>query len=222
MKRCIAMFLTSCCLAANVASAQSVSAPVAEEGNTWEFQTVDLWSGKMTSRLTRKTIGVSGEYARMMYETTDVGKAGEFVKPRVTEGTMRADLNFNVMYRGEKLERIAYKWPLEPGKKWSYQIKEDLPLAANATVPQVVTTNTDVEVKGWESIEVPAGKFKVLKLQYKNSWSTENPASKGITLATTWYCPEIKTIVQSTFESFGADGSPQTRTRDQLVRYSAK
>ena len=222
MKRFICTLFAACCLLVSGAHAQSIAAPVAEEGNSWEFQTLDLWSGKTTSRMTRKTIGVAGEYARMLYETTDVGKAGEFIKPRVNEGTIRADLNSNIMYRGEKLERITYKWPLEPGKKWSYQIKEDLPLAANATTPQVITNNTDAEVKGWEVIEVPAGKFKALKLVYKNAWSTENPVSKGISISTSWYCPEIKTVVQSTYESFGADGSPQTRTKDQLIRYSAK
>ena len=222
MKRLVCILFASAGLLAAAAQAQSVSAPAAEEGNTWEFQTLDLWSGKMTSRMTRKTIGVAGEYARMLYETTEVGKTGEFIKPRVNEGTMRADLNSNVMYRGEKQERTTYKWPLEPGKKWTYQIKEDLPLAANASTPQVITNTTEVEAKGWEPVEVPAGKFKALKLVYKNSWSTENPVSKGIGISTSWYCPDIKTVVQSTFESFEADGSPQTRTKSQLIRYSAK
>ena len=176
----------------------------------------------MTSRVTRKTIGVAGEYERMLYETTDVGRAGEFIKPRVVEGTIRTDLNTNVMYRGEKLERTSYKWPLETGKKWSYQVKEDLPLAANATTPQVFITNTDVEVKGWETVEVPAGKFKAIKLVYKTSWTTENPVSKGNSTNSTWYCPDVKTIVMSTYESFGIDGSPQTRTKEHLIRYSAK
>jgi hypothetical protein len=123
------------------------------------------------------------------------------------------------MYRGEKMEKIFYKWPLEQGKKWTYSFKTDLPLTGTSTIPQTMTSNVSAEVKGWESIEVPTGKFKAIKIVYKTNWTTENPSSSGSSVGTSWYCPDVKTYVQYMFEAIGADGSPQTRNVTQLALY---
>lgn len=204
------------------AQAQSVKAPLPVEGNNWEFKTIDMWSSKPISELTKNTIGVSGDYVRMYYEMRELARNGEFIKPQVTEATIRADMNETVMYHGDKMEKIWYKWPLEPGKKWESQVKVDYPASGNNTQVQVVTTTYKAEVMGWETVEVPAGKFKALKIVYKINWAIETPISNGSSTTMVWYSPETKCNVQNTFESFGADGSPQTRTRQQLVQYAVK
>jgi hypothetical protein len=68
----------SCC-GAHVAHAQSVEAPVFAAGNSWEYQTSDLWSNKLISRMSTKIVGVSGDFVRMSYETTNVGNKFEVV-----------------------------------------------------------------------------------------------------------------------------------------------
>ncbi|MFZ6816237.1 hypothetical protein ACO0K3_17330 [Undibacterium sp. Rencai35W] len=206
-------------LAAQPVQAQSVRAPAIVEGDTWEFRTINMWSSKPISQFSKKTIGISGEYARMFYETRTLGKGEEFVKPQVSEGTVRTDLNMTVMFKNDKMEQTWYKWPLEPGKKWEFQYKQEFPSATNSAQIQVSITNTKAEVIGWETVEVPAGKFKALKIVYKNSWTMDNPTSSGTTQNIVWYSPDTKSSVQTTFESFGADGSPQTRTNQQLTRF---
>lgn len=213
------MLVGSFSMLVNTAFAQAVQAPSPIEGDTWEYQTVDLWSSKVTSRLIKKTIGVSEGFVRMYYDAHDISRTGETLKPQVSEGTVRADMNVTTMYRGERMEKTWYKWPLEAGKKWSYQVKEDLPPVANATQPQVMTTNIEAEVKGWEVVETPLGKYKAMKINYKTTWSTENPANKGNSVSSGWYCPDVKGLVQYTYESIGADGSPQSRTKQQLLRF---
>jgi hypothetical protein len=211
------MFISCCTL--NTVNAQSVDAPVFTPGGHWDYQNYDLWSNRLTSRLATKVVGVSGDFVRMQYETTNVGDKGELMKPTVTEATIRSELNAYTMFRGERMEKVFYKWPLEPGKKWTYQYKNDLPPTGTATTPQTMTTNVNAEVVGWETIEVPAGKFKVLKIIYKANTITENPFSTAASTSMQWYSPDVKGEVQSSFEAIGADGMPQARTMRQLVQY---
>jgi len=216
--RPISIFLVAAIsLTINSARAQSVDAPVLTAGLKWDYQTTDMWSNKLILRQSTRVIGVAGDYARMSYESTPVGAKFELTKPTTSEGTVRADLNSSATYRGEKMDKIWYKWPLELGKKWNYVVKTDLAPVGTSTQPQVMTSNFAAEVKSFESIEVPAGKFKAIKIVYKGNWSTENPAASGTSVSTSWYSPEAKNFVQYTYEAFGADGVPQTRTIQQLV-----
>ncbi|MES2070171.1 MAG: hypothetical protein V4488_07480 [Pseudomonadota bacterium] len=216
------MLMSVSLVALNSAYAQSVQAPVPAAGNSWSYKTSDMWSAKLISESTLKTVGVSGEYVRIFYETKSASKNGEFVMPQTSESTTRADLNSVIMYKGERQENPWYKWPLEAGKKWSFQIKQELPPTGSATIPQVMTQNIDAEVKGWETLELPAGKLKAIKIVYKSTWTAVNPASNGTSVSTTWYSPDVKRFVQYTSENFGPDGSPQARTLQQLVHYEVK
>jgi len=202
--------------------AQSVEAPIPAQGDNWQFQTIDLWTSNLVSRTSKKTIGASGEYVRSFFETQSFGQNGEINKPNVSEGTTRADLNQVTMYHGEKQERTWYKWPLVPGKKWSYQLKEELPPTAITTQTRTLTTTVNTEVIGWETVEVPAGKFKAMKLIYKSSWVMDSPSITGTSTSILWYSPDAKSSVLSTYETFGADGSPQARTKTQLIHYQVK
>jgi hypothetical protein len=85
-----------------------------------------------------------------------------------------------------------------------------------------MTMTVNAEVTGWETVDIPAGSFKALKLIYKTNWSTDNPPLSGTSTGTAWYSPDAKLPVQVVYEVFGADGSPQTRTKTQLVQYQVK
>jgi hypothetical protein len=205
----------------STAQAQTAENPVYAGNEKWEYQTIDLWSNKLTSRITVKNLGISGNYLRRSFETINIASNGEITKPQFSEATVRADQNTTVMYRGEKMEKLWYKWPLESGKKWTFQVKTELPPTTTSALPQTMTMNTSVEVKGWEAVQVPSGKIKAIKLEYKSSWFTDSPTSGagGNSIGYSWYSPEIKSDVQNSYESFGADGSPQKRTLTQLVLF---
>jgi hypothetical protein len=201
------------------ANAQSVNAPTFSEGEKWEYQTTDLWSKKIISHLTVTNIGVSGDYLRRFFEQSNTGHNGEFVKPESWEATVRADLNGTGIYRGERFERIWYKWPVEPGMSWAFQTKAEAAPIPPSTAARIMTTSVNAEVKNWETVEVPAGKYKALKIVYKSSWVAENPSGTGSSVSTSWYSPEIKGSVQDMTETFSAEGMPQARTVRQLVFY---
>src|SRR5258706_6382134 len=145
-----------------IAQAQSIGVPVPRDGDSWQFQTFNLWNSNLTSRVSRKTVGTSGEYVRTVFESQATGQNGEITKPEIAEATTRADLNQTVMYRGEKQERVWYKWPLAPGEKWAFQMKEELPPTVSATQSRTMTSTWQAEVFGPEILEVPAGKFKTI------------------------------------------------------------
>ncbi|WP_133166833.1 hypothetical protein [Solimicrobium silvestre] len=201
----------------NSSYAQSVNAPVYAVGEKWEFMKKDLWTGKVIQRYTVKNIGIAGDYLRRSFETTNISANGDITKPQFTESTVRADMNENIMFHGEKSIKVWYKWPLEIGKKWSLQSKSEIaPTAANA-VAQTMVSTWNAEVVQWENVDMPSGKVKALKIVYKLAWTLDSPTGGGDGVYTVWYSPEQKNVVQSIYETFTADGSPQLRTITQLV-----
>jgi hypothetical protein len=73
-------------------------------------------------------------------------------------------------------------FPICPGKKWSGAINAS-PLRGGG---RGYSYNLFVEVKEWEKIEVPAGSFEAIKIEYK--------AGPGST--TCWYAPEAQRSVK--------------------------
>lgn len=201
--------------------AQSIEMPVVKEGDFWEYQMFDMWSGRMTGSFSKQVAGVMGEFVRVSYDSREISKTGEIGRPVQTDATLRADMNSTAMVGGQKYDKIYYKWPLSVGQHWTSQFKSDL---ANAGSPsQVMTTTLESEAKEWETITVPAGKFKTIKIVTKGSWTVGTPvSSSGTYTAVRWYSPDAKAEVQYTYDAFGADGTPLTRTKQQLSTYTLK
>jgi hypothetical protein len=69
------------------------------------------------------------------------------------------------------------------------------------------------KVVGWEDVEVPAGKFKALRLEFDRSGQMRGSASESV-----WYAPEAKAVVKRVQMRPGSQ-----RTRDlitfELVAY---
>lgn len=215
------LMLAACLVIAPTAHAQSVPSPKPAAEDTWSYNTIDLWSSRELGQMTLKTIGVDDDYIRLFIESKANTGNGELMMPKAFETTGRADMNSVTMFRGEREEKIMYKWPLEPGKKWTFQIRQEVPV--NNTEPdsesQVLTNQFEAEVKGWETIDTPAGKFKAIKTVYKNKWSLEHNPANGLVVITSWYSPQVKREVQSISETFTPEGMPEARTRQQLLSY---
>lgn len=209
-------------MAVNSALAQSIEAPTLAAGDNWEFQHIDLWSSNLASRSTRKIIGSADGYIRVWVETQAVSQDGAVAKPQVAEMTMRADLNSSTNVGGEKLETVLYKWPLEPKKHWTFRTKREMPNNVNGTQPFIFNVSNEAEVIGWEMVEVPAGKFKAIKIVYNGKVSVENSAIRETILRTVWYSPDAKTDVLSITETFNVDGVPLVKLKSQLARYQVK
>lgn len=80
-----------------------------------------------------------------------------------------------------------------------------------------------VKVVGWEDIAVPAGKFRVLKLEAKGTYLRLNQRFGGWAQFDFWYVPDIKRWVKLTY-SDGTRGptSPDTAFVDEMLEFSVQ
>jgi hypothetical protein len=106
--------------------------------------------------------------------------------------------SLNRLYSMEKDKRIPYEgrnkrlfnFPLEIGKGWKDKF----------TVKGAIKEYTYLEtftVLGWEDIVVQGGKFKTVKIEYKQAGADE-PAKEGKLWY--WYSPDVKYMVKCQYE----------------------
>jgi hypothetical protein len=111
-----------------------------------------------------------------------------------------AKSSLNRVYAMDKDRRIPYEgrnkrllnFPLDIGKSWKdkYTVK----LATLAS--QEYTYLETFTVLGWEDIEVQAGKFKTLKLEYKQEMSGQTKVQPKEGKVWYWYSPDVKYMVK--------------------------
>jgi hypothetical protein len=114
----------------------------------------------------------------------------------------------NVTYMLEKDQRNKYKgfrkkilnFPLTLGKQWKdlYQVNEVGKFGKLA-----VEYSETFRVLGWEELEVRAGKFKAIKVEYKIEPSSRDSMGwipRGESKAWYWYSPEAKNFVKCQYE----------------------
>ena len=103
-----------------------------------------------------------------------------------------------------------FRFPLRIGDK--YEVKYDL-LQPRVNRPESSTTGT-VTVAGWESVEVPAGKFRAIKLQLESIVQPSDGSSRPFPrYGAFWYVPDVRRWVKSEIST------PKTRTIEELVAY---
>ncbi len=106
--------------------------------------------------------------------------------------------SLNRLYSMAKDKRTPYEgrnkrlfnFPLEIGKGWkdSFTTKEAI---------KQYTYSETFTVLGWEDIEVQAGKFKAVKIEYKQA-RVDEPAKQGKLWY--WYSPDVKYMVKCQYE----------------------
>ena len=145
----------------------------------------------------------------------------------------------NVKYMVEADQRKEYKgfrkrilnFPLTLGKQWKdlYQRDEygSAGFSSTAGVLAVEYRETS-RVLGWEEVEVRAGKFSAIKLEYKIetfSRSTIGWMPRGESKAWYWYSPEVKNFVKCQYEKGYREALTEgkgARADWELVSYELK
>ena len=141
----------------------------------------------------------------------------------------------NVKYILEKERRKKYNdfrkmilnFPLKVGKEWKdlYQVDEQGPWGGNVAVEY----HEIFRVLGEEDVEVRAGKFKAVKLEYKlqpNRRDSFGWIAGYESKAMYWYSPEVKNFVKCQYEKGYTEGSriggKGGRENWELVSYELK
>ena len=97
------------------------------------------------------------------------------------------------------------QWPLEPGQSWRFE----RPIAQGIQV-------WEAKVKGWEDVEVPAGKFRTIRIAID---LIANPDPLVTWQVTMWYSPEVKSFVKKTDYGVYEASAPIRRDTRELTTY---
>jgi len=124
----------------------------------------------------------------------------------------RSTLNVKYMLEGDQrkeyrgFRKKILNFPLSLGKQWKdlFELKEYATgLSASTGTMVAVECQESFRVLGWEEVEVRAGQFKALKLEYKIklSWRERFGPGAGIeSKAWYWYSSEVKNFVKCQYE----------------------
>ncbi|MDH4265194.1 MAG: hypothetical protein OEW45_06110 [Deltaproteobacteria bacterium] len=131
----------------------------------------------------------------------------------------------NVKYLLEKDKRQDYRgfrkkilnFPLTSGKQWKGLFERNEVGWGGTGRAEYQETFRSL---GWEEVEVRAGKFKAIKLEYKFVRSL-GLGSSGENKAWYWYSPEVKNFVKCQYEK-GYSEYPDERGDWELVSYELK
>jgi len=142
----------------------------------------------------------------------------------------------NVKYMLEKDQRKEYRgfrkkilnFPLTLGKQWKDLYQRD-ELAASGMVAMIsVEYRETFRVLGWAEVEVRAGKFKAIKLEYKIEPSVRGTLGwmpRDESKAWYWYSPEVKNFVKCQYEKGYSEAVREekgARGNWELVSYELK
>jgi len=103
----------------------------------------------------------------------------------------------------------VFHFPLRVGEK--HEVKYEL-LRPRMELPDSATTGS-VTVAGWESVDVPAGKFRALRVELDSLVQPSGGARAFRRQATLWYVPEVRRWVKLQVET------PRVTINEELLRY---
>ena len=95
-----------------------------------------------------------------------------------------------------ELEKGMFEFPLVPGRQYAaaWEIRRPRRGAFQVRHERMVT------VVGWEDVEVPAGKFRALKVQAEGVYRRIDKPFSAPAQNTFWYVPQVKRWVKSVYK----------------------
>jgi hypothetical protein len=227
-------------LCANIACAQTLSQPALQPQDTWTFRRTtetrpDVWRQVHFSGTVLRTSGTT-----MLIQNKEVDSPNP---PR--EVLIGSDWStFRSLGGKETVVHRPFTFPLTSGKTWDLEYTDDHP--GNKS-HKSETRRLKYRVVGWEDVEVPAGKFKALKIEADGSWSGEIAPRTTASVATQageqgttavaqtvkvaaetvtgrlyqayWYAPDVKREVKSVEENYDTNGVRSARFTNELETY---
>jgi hypothetical protein len=188
--------------------AQSAERPELSQGDSWVYSVVEggtfIRPGNFASLESytvtevQKRMGSPSGYAMARTTATDAGGGATTSYYSITislNGYARANA------RDSWQEAKWLQWPLASGARW----KVEIPLADGVRV-------WEARVEGWEELDVPAGRFKAIRIVYD---MVQNPNPLVTGQATWWYAPAVKACIKkSEYGQIEASMSLRRDTRE--------
>ncbi len=225
----------------SAASAQSIDRPAVQEGDTWVYRSTtekgptgwNQWREEVAvTRVTASTIFFTVKPSGSTQAPKEVFLGNDWSRARDVNGK-------------ETVVNRPLLFPLSPGKSWDVVYTEQNPNKNH----RWEKLDTKYTVVGWEPIDVPAGKFRALKVESEGRWQaelapgqsviqgaqandsgttmitevqkTQSKEASGRTYKAFWYVPEVKRWVKSVEEYYSSGGVRSERYTQELESFNA-
>jgi hypothetical protein len=193
--RSLAAALAAASIAAPLAAfAQTAAAPSIAAGQSWTYRAVNDYNRLPLGEVTRQVAAAGNEIRVVSRAGTTEAASGFAGAGRLASGVLN-DRAQGTM--SPALEVMPF--PLEPGKRWSQTVQR-----RDAMTGELRDVHVDGRVVGWETIRVPAGEFRALRVERRmrlGDWDQ----FRGETwrAETEWFVPEVGAPVKLTvFEEY--------------------
>ena len=193
---------------------QPTQAPQLLPGLEWTYRRVDLWKNEEIERFTQTLVSEEPSYWAVRWAISN-----SKIKDRI-------GVTPEVIFKDSQAfddplmtgRHLSLQFPLVVGKTWTfgykYQSKPDT----------LVIINQSAKVKGWETITVPAGRFKVMRVEHEGRYNAEKGSDRwsGRIQEIFWYSPVVRRIVAHEYSDTTGSGQQWDKRRDELVSGSYK
>ena len=191
-----AALASACILATPSVFGQAAAAPAFGAGASWTYREINSYNRLPVGNVTRQVTAATGEI-RVVSRTGDsrVDTQADFARPGFL---LNGTLNDRAQGALEPPLQVM-PFPLEPGQRWTQTVKRQDPLTR-----EMRDVRVDGRVIGWETVRVPAGEFRALKVE-RRMWLGDWDQFRGETwrAETEWYAPEVQGPVKLTvFEEY--------------------
>jgi hypothetical protein len=181
--------LVGCLLGtSSIIAAEIAEQPTWEMGETWTYSRTS-YATALTHRTEKSTytmtvIAKTLEYYILDYSSLDAD--GQTTKAKLYWSMATNFVNWRGN-GGKRQEFHWYKWPLEEGQAWQ----------TTWYAPAVGDAPWTAKVRGWETITVPAGTFRALRIDLESS-CYYNGVDGGVCGQedVVWYSPTVKAKVR--------------------------
>jgi hypothetical protein len=231
---------TAAALFANIAFAQTAAQPMLQSQDTWTFRRTTETQPNVWRQMHFQGTVLRSSASTTLMQNREVDSPNP---PR--EILIGSDWSsFRSLSGKETIVHRPFTFPMSVGKIWDLEFTDDHP---NNKSHKSETRKLKYRVVGWEDVEVPAGKFKALKIEAEGSWSgeiaprtTASTATQAGAQGTTavaqtvnvtaetvtgrlyqayWYAPQVKREVKSVEENYDTNGVRNARFTNELESY---
>ena len=195
---------------ANATAEPTVSVTL-RAGQNWTFRRIDLWRNEETERFRQELAFLEG--GRWMVRWTILNSDDPVRRGSIT-GELFDPTNHG--FADAKLEgrHEALRFPLAPGKNWTfaYTVRSNnktVKIAQNAVV------------KGWETVRVPAGSFRALRVEHDGRYNASEGGYgwSGKIREIYWYAPAAGRVVMREYRDTKGDGGTWDQWREEMIEW---
>lgn len=193
-----------------------VPAPRFVEGDAWRYQQLNGWNGTVRDRHASRVIGFQGDEA-LLGTSFDL-QAGAVKDPPVL-ARLRLGVHTGTTHSRAPFAQVAWmQFPLEVGKTWSSDYSISLGHG------KLQAHHHSAKVVGWESVTVPAGTFRALRVNHtlRRMVEMSDVILPEYNYYTFWYVPEVKRYVKYEREYRNVRNARQDHFIEELLGYAVK